>query len=320
MAAPRGTKTTLAFGLVSCEVALYKTTGEAEKPPKFEYAGPNGGALLVPELGTEAATATMQAVSDAQSASPRRSDPLADDPAAAFAQIAAVDEAPAEPTWVEEGTGEQVPKSERRRGLRDVDGHFADLTDGLAEIEERTQLEEMRVADFIRTEEVRRERVLGSYYLAPEGAGAAKVVRLLHEAMRVEKRVAVVKWTKRSKQALGVLVPHPASKSLMVIELAWAEDVREVPIKVTAPGEVDVTGTEIAVACELVQAMCSTRAESLDSQVDDSRSMLRELIERVEAGETFSLPERPEVEAGADVIDLMRRGVENRDALAAAAA
>lgn len=315
MAAPRATKTTLAFGLVSIDVALYKTVGEAEKPPKWATAGPGRGEILpleekTPDTGTSSGGA------------PPASDPLASDPAEAFQQIADTgpDGDPEEQPVGREADGTLVFKDEVRRGIRKDDGSFADLTDGLEEIAERTKLEEMRIADFIRTEEVHRGRILGSYFLAPDGPGAPKVIRLLHEAMKLQKRVAVVKLTKRSKQALGVLIPDAQTGSLMLIECAWNEDMRPAPSKVTNVAEVEVDPTEVAITCELIQAMSSTRAMSLDEQEDDSRHLIRELVARVEAGEKFELPPRPEVEDGADVIQLMRRGIENRDELERSAA
>jgi non-homologous end joining protein Ku len=311
----RATKTTLAFGLVECPIALYKVTGEPEKPPKFEKAGPNGGRLQ-PRQEAET-TATHDTAVGALAA---KSDPLAEDPAEAFAQSVAVEEE-AEDYLIEEDTGVHVPLSEVRRGIRDEDGTFTDLTDQLEEIADRTKLEEMRVADFIRTEEVRRERVLGAYFVAPDGPGAGKVLALLHHAMRETKRVAVVKFTKRSKQTLAVLIPHAQTGSLQVIELAWAEDVREAPAKCYAPAQAQVTDAEIATTVQLIEAMAASRANSLDVQVDDTRGLLQELVESAETGATFTVPARPEVEqGGADVIDLIQRGIDNPDELAAAAA
>lgn len=301
----RSTKSTLCFGLVSCDIALYRTSAE-EKPPAWDKAGPNGGPLTPQDLS---------AAAPAKPAAPvRTSDPLAD-----FQEIA-ITETPPEPRWVEDGTGAIVFKDEIRKGLRREDGSFLDLTDGLEKIAESTLLEEMRVADFIRTEEIRRERVIGSYYLAPDGPNAAKVIRLLFEAMRSEKRCAVVKWSKRTKQSLGVVVPHPATKSLMVIELAWEEDVRAIPEKMLAASQVEVSAEEIQIAVDLVQAMGSTKAVSLDAQHDDGRLLRRDLIEKAAAEETFVIAARPEVPEGAEVIELMRRGLDDREALAAAAA
>lgn len=308
MASAPGKKTTLTFGLVSCPVALYKTTG-TEKDPKWDTAGPNGGVLRQRE-----APVTPTAVVESGS-------PLDEGADAAFAR--AVSEPPPAVIGhelVEDGSGEIVAPEQVRRGIRRGDGSFVDLTDGLEAIKERTKLEDMRVVDFIRVEEVRRERIVGAYYLAPDGPGAPKVVRLLHEAMRDCKRVGVVRWTKNSRQSVGVLVPHAATKSLMVVELVWAEDVREPVEKVSAPSLVEVTPEEVQVATELVEAMSNTRAQSLDVLTDDARALRRELIARAEAGEMFEVPQRPEPQKDADVIDMLRASLESPTALAAAAA
>jgi non-homologous end joining protein Ku len=314
MAAPRGTKTTLVCGLASCDVALYKTFGEAEKPPKWDLAGPNGGKLSQPQV--EGSSATVEV----KGAPKQKPNPLNVEADQAFAEAASEPTRVEEPYLIEEDSGEKVLVKNVRRGLRREDGTFSDLTEGLEQITERTKLEEIRVADFIRTEEVRRDRVLGSYWLAPDGPGAPKLVKRLCLAMQAERRVATVKWTKRSKQALGVLIPDPKTGALKVIELAWAEDMREAPEKVLSATQVEVTDEEVDIACQLVQAMSSTRAESLDSQTDDSRALVRELVARAAAGEEFAVPQRPEVEQGADVIDMMKRGLLNRDELDAAAA
>ena len=199
MPAPRSIKSTLSFGLVSCPIALFRTVGEAEKPPKWD---------LDPEPKPAAVPGGMTT----------RTDPLSDqETKAPSVELSSP------------GFGSDAPKA--RKGLRLPDGGFKDLTDEIDAIAERTKLEEMRVSDFIRTEQVQRGRVLGSYYVAPDGPGAAKVIRLLHEAMRETKRVAVVRFTKRSRQSLAVLIPLAESKALEVIELAWSEDLREVPVK-----------------------------------------------------------------------------------------
>lgn len=289
--APRALKSTLSFGLVSCPIALFRTAGEADKPPAWD---------LDPEPSVKA---TMTTGKMTPGTKPAREDPLAD--GVAFSGVPRLSEAAAE---------------KPRKGLRRDDDTFIDLTDEIDAIAERTKLEEMRVADFIRTEEVRRGRVLGSYYLAPDGPGAAKVIRLLHEAMRETKRVAVVKFTKRSKQTLAVLIPLAESKSLEVIEMAWAEDLREIPVKCESCAAIPITTEEVDLAVDLVNAMSSTRADALDTLTDDARQMRRDLIAKAEAGEIFTVAARPETQEGGEVIELMRRGLDDRDALAAAAA
>jgi non-homologous end joining protein Ku len=284
MAAPRGTKTTLAFGLVKCPVALYGTTGKPEDAPKWDTAGPNHGYL-------KTAAELMVEDDDAGDA------PLAIEPSEPDAELAAA------PSGLFEINGDErtpVDRSDVRRGLRKEDGSFVDLTESIADIEARTKLEEMRVVEFIRTEEVRRDRVRNSYFVASDAPGTAKVLRLLCETMQKNKRVGVVKWTKRSRQSVGVIVPYSAGKSIEVLEMCWHEDVREPPEKVLWPAQVEVSEDEFAVADELVAAMSGKRADSLDVLRDDARGMYRELLARAEAGEMFTMPEAP---ASSDVED-----------------
>jgi DNA end-binding protein Ku len=288
MAAPRSIKSTLSFGLVSCPIALFKTVGEAEKPKAW-------ATLTVPD---EKAMERTQGGWTGQ-----RSDPLAD------------------PENESTGTSMALTQPEKlRKGILNTEGEFLDLTDEIDALADRTKLDEMRVSDFIRTEQVQRGRILGSYYVAPDGPGAAKVIRLLHEAMRETKRVAVVRFTKRSRQSLAVLIPLAETKALEVIEMAWNEDMREVPVKCEACAQVDVNDEEIELAVSLVEAMSSTRADSLDTLTDDARQLRRDLIAKAEAGETFTVPARPETVEGGEVIELIRKGLSDPDALAAAAA
>ena len=87
-----------------------------------------------------------------------------------------------------------------------------------------------------------------------------------------------------------------------------------------ACAQVEVNAEEIELAVSLVEAMSSTRADSLDVLTDDARQLRRDLIAKAEAGETFTVPERPEIEQGGEVIELIRKGLSDPDALAAAAA
>lgn len=308
----RATRTKLAFGLVTCDVALYKRSGEAEKAPKWETAGPNGGALKesIVDAVAAAAVGPVQADVSAELTPLQRLAEIVGEREGAIGMDARI----------EEGTGVRVSKDEERRGIRTEAGEFIDLTDEIEAIAEHTALEEMRIADFIRAEEVQRDRCLGSYFVAPTDPEGAKAIRLMFEGMRAQKRVAVVKYTLRSKQALGVLVPHPATKSLILTELAWRDDLREIPAAMYNPGRVEVDADEVLLATELVEAMSSTRAEALDTQEDDARRLRRELVDRAYKGETFTVPERPEVLEGAEVITLIREGLADREALARAAA
>jgi non-homologous end joining protein Ku len=275
MPTPRSIKSTLSFGLVSCPVALFRTVGEAEKPPAWATRNELDIEFAVPDHITHVT----------------RRDPLADHPEQSV------------------NTTKDPEPEKPRKGILDAAGAFVDLTEEIDAIADRTKLESMRIASFVRTEEIRRERIIGSYFLAPDGPGATHIVAMLARAMQAEKRVAVVRWTKRSRQALGVLIADPQTGGLKVIELAWAEDCRQAPVRAEIPAAaiMDVSDEEVALARDLVQAMASTRADALDTLVDEARGMIRELRERAEAGEKFSLPAlAAEAPGGAEVIELLR--------------
>jgi non-homologous end joining protein Ku len=279
-------KTTLAFGLLDCPISLHKTWGE-NKSGKLDTAAPSGARL---------AEAKLAAVVS--------SDPIAGTDATTSESAVEYTRA-----LVDEQTGEHVAPSEVRRGIRHEDGSFTDLTEGLEKIAEATKLDEMRVAGFVRVQEVARERIIGSYYVAPDGPGAPKVVRLLYEAMRETQRVAAVKWTKRTKQSVGVLLPYPATKALMLVELTWAEDCRPAPSRAFTPAQAEVSEEEIAGAVELVMAMADRRSAALDTLTDDARRMRQDLIERAEAGEPFEVLARPKRPAGGDLEKLLRESL-----------
>lgn len=266
----RATNTVLAFGLVNAPVKLYKTTGKDSDLPDFEAAGPNGGALRMEVVGREAPS----------EAAPK-GDPLA-------VEEERPETVPAIPSsqLIEDGTGEIVERDQIRKGLR-IDEDFVDLTDELKAIEDRTKLDEMRIVSFIRVEKVPREMIQGSYWIAP-GLAGTRALRLLYLAMKLQRRVAVVKWTKRTRQSLGVIAPH-RSGALMVLEVAWAETFISPPVAATSIQEADVSPPEVGAAIDLVDALADSR-DSLLEQEDDALRLRRELIAEVQKGKR---PQRP---------------------------
>lgn len=291
------TTTQLVLGAVTAEVALLKTTGEPVKLPEFVRAGPSGGALrkesrLIEGPETARTDPLTQADPGDVGVPPEKKTemPLPDDyffdvtsPAARYRDV-----------LVEEGTGYEFAEGELVcRGIRDESGAFIDLTENLARIEAETQLEAMEVAAFIRVEQVPRERVTGSYYLATSDGNGAKVLRLVYEAMRETKRVAVVKWTRRTRQALGVIVPH-RSGALMVLEIAWDSQWRDPGPRCLALQEVEVSPAEVAAAAALINALADSR-HALDELEDDAVALRRDLVKAALEGhpKTWSMPSAP---------------------------
>ncbi|MCA1571232.1 MAG: hypothetical protein LC798_13115 [Chloroflexi bacterium] len=319
------TKTTLSFGLVHVPVGLVKTTDNA-KSPSWDTAGPNDKPLhtetrlfnpltgelvdepegdVVAEIDGE--TVVMDMKTDADRESP--SDPLDPDAAQrAFADAAGLAEPQQKQVLVEDETNVIVEPEDVRRGIRREEGAFTDITEGLAAIDEATRLDEMTVYGAIDYGQVPRERVLGSYYLGADGPSAVHAMRYLWDAMRDRRRALVVKWTKRTGQSLGVIVPNVRKGAIEVLELAWAAQVRVPDERVTAFHNVAENPVAEEAAGTLIDAMAATAAEALDTQVDDRKRYRDELLALAAEGrqDEFAIDRAPESElAEADVAELI---------------
>lgn len=183
----------------------------------------------------------------------------------------------------------------RRRGVTREDGTFVDLTEQIAALEERAKLDEMAIVGFVRSSAIPRARIIGSYYLGIDDRGNTKLLKLLREAMTATSRTAVVRWTKSTRQALGLIVPGPGG-CLMVVEMAWAEDAREAPARAMSFTAAEVSEDELAAAVDLVGVMSEGAGVSLESLRDDARVWAAELRNAARAGkvEAFRVPVRRE--------------------------
>lgn len=261
--------TSLALANVRVPVALYKTTGDP-KMPSWALGGPKGGMLRPPEAPEPEA----------------EPEPVEADPLEAFSVSP---QAPPEgkederPYLVEEGTGAHVHRGEERRGLRTDDGTFIDVTDKLDEIGRAEVLEEMEVIKFVRVERVRRELIQGSYYLTSDGPVAPRLLKILWTAMKRTGRVAVVRWTKNTKQAVGILTPH-GSKSWVVLQMAWADLWRDPPERALQFHDAYATEEEVGAAEDLIEAMSGSADDALAGVKDTLREKLWELCLAAEAG------------------------------------
>lgn len=299
-------RTTLAFGLVKTPIALFKVHGDPPDLPKFETAGPNGGELRSERRPVEGAEesgpkdALDQIPTPAVHAQPVP-DPRAPEPGLFKGTEDFVE---TRTVLVEEGTGVEV--EDVRRGLR-VDGVFVDLTERLASIEQATKLEEMEVVSTRHSSAVPRIRVKNAYYVGTDGGGA-KALRLLRISLQERNRVAIVKWTKRSRQTLGVLAPYRGV--LVALEVAWANEMREVPERAKAIDDAAVSDAEIAAAAALVDALADDQT-SLDDLQDDALALRAELIIAARNGTVLPTVDRIEVDDVAESLEAaLARSVE----------
>lgn len=319
MAIKASAKTVLQFGLASAPVALYKTTGDPEKLAPFEKAGPHGARLervpVTRKPDEDLGRRLQGGVPNPPAAE------VKDDPTEASLHGSPSLSAPLPTSTLGVGTCEvghdaELDSADVREGLfvptDDGGERFVDLSEQLDAIREETQLDQMEVIAFIRRDQIQRFRIQGSYYLGADGPGASKVLALLDQAIHRLNRVPVVKWTKTSRQALGVITPGKRG-TLDVIELAWAAQVRKPEEKQLTHRAVEVTEDEVAAACALAAALADESAV-LNEQEDDRVRLERELRALVAEGklEQFETPEHEEPPVEASLADVLRASVAAR--------
>lgn len=320
MKGARGAKTVLQIGAIKAPVQLYSTIDKPAGLADFETAGPNGGQLRAQQIGapveraTEKAAAAAVLPSATLDADPGSDAPPPDEMPTAEAEalidarqkaFAAEEDAAAatartEPgeyrrALVEQGTGIEVAPEKVRKGIRLDDGTFVDCTAHLARIAEDTKLERMEIVDTVDATKVGLHRVKGSYYLTADGKGAPRRLRMLYEGMKRDRSAALVKWTRKTRQTMGVLKPAPGlDETILVIELAWAEDVRKPGPRQVAHMQAEVTEGEVDAMVMLLRSMRSS-PHALDELRDDALARREEVIEKARAGtlEELEVPDAP---------------------------
>lgn len=332
--------TDLFIGTLRAHVGLFGTKVDPAKLAKFDSAGPNGGRLKYEQ---RAIASPVGEDVEQQDDAPVRSDPLADVEAGPTPPITPDFDAPPIPTdcgrpassalvdgefrqvLVEDGSGEVVEADAVRRGVfapaPDGSERFVDLTDQVEAITSRTKLDRIEVVATIDSTQVRRERVVGAYYLGaqevPKDATdpetyvpAAAAMRMLFEALRRRREVAVVKYTTRSRQQLGVIMPHAKTGTLVLLSLVFHEDFRVPPPRALAIAKAQVSEGAVSMMEEFCEAIHDT-VDALDELRDDAVALREELMARAEAGEmdVQVVEALPEPEAAPDLMETMQASI-----------
>jgi non-homologous end joining protein Ku len=290
--ADRSSRTTLTLGAVSAPIALWKTTTDKRSETSFDTAGPNGGKLR----------ARAGVVTEPEKPVDAPQDPLADEAADPI-----IESVPARygRLLVEEGTGEAVGPGEVRKGIRTATGEFIDLTEHLQAVEQMTKLEEMRIEGFVSVGAIERtlHRIHAAYWVGPAD-GSAYTLALIRSAMLRELAVGVVRWTKRTRQSLGLLVVD--EQGLLLLDVAFADMTRDPKRDVHLAASLEVRDEHLAMARELVAEM--TYPEGLVDQIeDDAVEMKAALAEIAREGEVPEVPSVVPVET--DLSEALQRSL-----------
>jgi DNA end-binding protein Ku len=157
----------------------------------------------------------------------------------------------------------------------------------------------IEIQAFVPLESIDPIRIAEGYYLAPDGAVAAKPYKLLVQALSRSSKVAIAKYAWSGRERLGLL--RVRDDVIVLHAMRWPDEVRD-PAAVDPP-TADVSDEEIDGALALMEMM--TRDDLEGPEFEDAYTdALAQVIEAKR--EDRRLPEMPEP-AGqpGEVLDLM---------------
>lgn len=167
----------------------------------------------------------------------------------------------------------------------------------LAEIEQPMS-RSIDILNFIDLKEIDPIYFQKSYYLSPEET-AQKAYRLLSQAMIETGKIAIARFTMRSKQYLACLRAY--EEGLVLETMYYPAEIRQFDVNLA---KVTPTDTEIALARQLIESL----AVSFEPEKyrDELREQVKEMIERKIAGETYKVTAAPEPGKVVDLMEALR--------------
>ncbi|WP_455355773.1 non-homologous end joining protein Ku [Streptomyces sp. SYSU K217416] len=197
-----------------------------------------------------------------------------------------------------ETEGRAVPNEEIGRGYELSTGDTIQITDEELDSMPLPTAKAIEIIGFVPAESIDPVRIGASYYLAADGAVAAKPYTLLRKALERSSKVAVAKFAWHNRERLGLL--RIKGKALVLHAMHWPDEIRD-PSAVATPDPMDVPDEELYAAEELMNAYGKVRVSELH---DEYRAALERVIEAKAAGKQPPRPEEAAEPAG-QVVDLM---------------
>lgn len=156
----------------------------------------------------------------------------------------------------------------------------------------------IEIQAFVPLESIDPIQIAEGYYLIPDGQVAAKPYKLLRQALGRSSKVAIAKYAWSGRERLGLL--RVREGAIVLHAMRWPDEVRD-PAAVDPPTE-EVSDEEIQGALALMESMSRDDLDGPEFE-DSYTDALAKIIEAKR--EDRELPEAPEPERPAQVLDLM---------------
>lgn len=194
--------------------------------------------------------------------------------------------------------GQEVPYSDIAKGYELPGGEMVVLSDEDFSNLPLASSKEIDVVEFVPAEQIDPLLYNKAYYAEPDKS-AIKPYVLMRDTLADSERVAVVKVTLRSREALGVL--RARDDVLVVHTLLWPEEVRNAE-SLAPQTEVTVRKQELAMASSYIDSLAADFDPS--QYTDEYKAAVEELVAAKTAGREVAAVE-PSNGGGGEVIDLV---------------
>lgn len=201
---------------------------------------------------------------------------------------------------VSEKTGKEVAYEDIVKGYEISKGKYVTITsdelDSVAPRASRT----VDIEDFVAMAEIDPIYFEKTYYLSPDGDGAAKAYALLLKGMEATEKIAVGRFVMRTKEYLCAIRPYDG---VLVLETMLFPD--EVVAKSEIPGIPDrkakVADKELKIAVSLIESLSTAFKPA--AYKDTYRAQVLAMIKKKADGKEIVLPEA--TEETAEIVDLL---------------
>ncbi|MGP3925455.1 non-homologous end joining protein Ku [Streptomyces sp. 8N616] len=192
----------------------------------------------------------------------------------------------------------EVPNEEITKAFEAPDGTTVPLSDEELESLPLPTAKTVDILAFVPGDTIDPLQLDRSYYLAADGAGAAKPYVLLREALNRSQKVAIAKLALRGRETLGMI--RVIEDALVLHTMLWPDEIRQ-PTGIAPDAKVKVRDAELDLADTLMATLGELEIEELH---DEYREAVEALVTAKLEG-TEPEPVGAPAEGRGKVIDLM---------------
>jgi DNA end-binding protein Ku len=192
----------------------------------------------------------------------------------------------------------EVPWKKIDKGFEIRKGQFVVLSDEELAAAAPQKTRSIDVEQFVSLDEIDPISWDRSYYLAPDGAPAAKAYALLRKAMEERRRVAIGRFVMRTKEYVACVRPY---RDILVLEtMFFPDEVRDVK-EIGAAPKAAVGRGELELAERLIDTLTSRWDPTKYKDTYSERVMA--LVRKKDKGQEIVVPE--ETAERPQIVDLM---------------